>query len=360
MSRKKAAIIGCGMIANFAHIPAYRHLPDDFELVGVCDVNEKSAAETAKRHSINYYTTNAKKLLEDTAPDIVSVCVPNTFHKEYVKLALEAGANVVCEKPLALNYSDAKELFDLAAAKGLMLCACQSMRFTPDRLEAKAMIDAGALGDIYYGEFSRIRRRGIPKWGAFHMKKLSGGGAFIDIGVHMIDAIVWLMGNPTPLSVDGTASARLAHSKNQLISGLRESGALAGETLSDRVYSEEEFDVEDFAAGSILFEGGKRVNFKTAWAVNLPDETSIVLAGENAGMKLPEFTFWGGFAGRQADISPKLTYTNPYPKEQFPGHFMLFDNIAGFLAGRDELIVKPEETLNVSKIIGMFYEKLRG
>lgn len=354
---KKAAIIGCGMIANFAHIPAYRHLPDDFEIVGVCDVNEKSAAETAKRHSIDYYTTDAKKLLEDVEPDIVSICVPNTFHKEYARLALEAGADVICEKPLALCYSDAKELFDLAASKRRMLCACQSMRFTPDRLEAKSMIDAGALGEIYYGEFSRIRRRGIPKWGAFHMKKLSGGGAFIDIGVHMIDAIIWLMGNPTPISVDGTASARLAHSKNQLISGLRESGALAGETLSDRVYSAEKFDVEDFAAGSILFEGGKRVNFKTAWAVNLPDETSIILAGDNAGMKLPEFQFWGGFGGRQADISPKLTYQNRYPKEQFPGHFMLFDNIAGYLAGREELIVKPEETLNVSKIIGMFYKE---
>ena len=360
MTRKrKAAIIGCGMIANFAHIPAYRHLPDDFEIVGVCDVNEKAAAETAKRHNINYFATDAKKLLEDLEPDIVSVCVPNTFHKEYVKLALSAGANVICEKPLALSYSDAKEMFDLAKAKNLMLCACQSMRFTPDRLEAKSMIDSGALGEIYYGEFSRIRRRGIPKWGAFHMKKLSGGGAFVDIGVHMLDAIVWLLGNPTPISVDGSASARIAHSANQLASGLRESGALAGETLSDRVYSESEFDVEDFAAGSILFEGGKRVNFKTAWAVNLPDETSITLAGENAGLRLPEFQVFGGFSGRQADISPKISFVNPYPKEEFPGHFMLLDNIAGFLSGREELIVKPEETLNVSKIIGMFYEKVR-
>ncbi|MBQ4136958.1 MAG: Gfo/Idh/MocA family oxidoreductase, partial [Clostridia bacterium] len=148
----KVAIIGCGMIANFAHIPAYRHLPNDFELVAVCDNNIEVARDTAQRHNIPYYTDNADKLLCDTCPDIVSVCVPNMFHKKYVEAALNCGAHVICEKPLAVSYSDAKELFVLAKSKNLMLCACQSMRFTPDRLDAKRFIDAGGLGDIYYGE----------------------------------------------------------------------------------------------------------------------------------------------------------------------------------------------------------------
>ncbi len=355
----RAAIIGCGMIANCAHIPAYRHLPGEFEIVGVCDINPKSAADTAKRHGISYYTTDAKKLLEDTNPDVVSICVPNMLHKENVSLALEAGAHVLCEKPLALNYSDAKDLFDLANAKGKILLACQSMRFTPDRLEAKSLIESGALGELYYGEFSRIRRRGIPKWGAFHIERLSGGGCFIDIGVHMLDAMVWLMGNPEPISVEGVRSARLAHKSSQLTSSLRESGALTGATFSERVYSAEEFDVEDFASGSVTFAGGKRVQFKVAWAANLPDETSILLAGDEAGLRLPELTVYGGFAGRQTDMTPKISVANPYPNEEFPGHFMLLDNFAAHLRGEAELAVKPEETLSVSKIIGMFYDSAR-
>ncbi len=349
----KVAIIGCGMISNFAHIPAYRHLPDDFEIVAVCDNNLETAKSTAERHGIPYYTDNADNMLSDISPDIVSVCVPNMFHKRYVEAALNAGAHVICEKPLAVSYADAKELFALAESKKLMLCACQSMRFTPDRIEAKKLIDSGILGDIYYGEFSRIRHRGIPKWGTFHLKEYSGGGAFVDIGVHMLDALVWLMGNPKLVSVSGTTSARIAHLSEDIPENMKASGALAGGVHSRRTYDKNEFDVEDFSSGSILFEGGKRVNFKVAWAANLPDETSIVLAGENAGIKLPEYHIFGGYA---LEEKPSVNCVNPYPNEEFSGHFALLDNVRDYLNGKDELIVKPEETLAVSAIIDLFYK----
>ncbi|MBE6613116.1 MAG: Gfo/Idh/MocA family oxidoreductase [Ruminococcaceae bacterium] len=351
----RTAIIGTGMVANFAHIPALKNRADVYTIVGVCDKNEKSAADTASRHGIDYHTTDAASLIADTKPDLVTICVPNRFHAPYIRMALEAGANVICEKPMALTYAEAVELFALAESKGKLLTACQSMRFTPDRLEAKEMIAAGALGEINYGEFARIRRRGIPKWGAFHIDALNGGGCFVDIGVHMLDALVWLMGETEVVSVTGTKSAHIAHKKSQLASGLREAGALTGATLSDKVYSEEEFDVEDFASGSILFAGGKRVNFKVAWAANLPDETSIILAGDEAGIKLPDYTFWGGFAGRQADISPKLTRTNPYPKEEFGGHFQLYDHLTDVLSGSCECMIRAEETIAVSAIIDLFY-----
>ena len=128
-------------------------------------------------------------MLEKEKPDLVSVCVPNCFHKEYTLMALNHGVNVLCEKPLAFTYADAKEMFDTAKKNGRLLMACQSMRFTPDRLAAKRFIDEGNLDEIYYAELSRVRRRGIPTWGTFHMKKISCGGAFVDIGVHMLDAL---------------------------------------------------------------------------------------------------------------------------------------------------------------------------
>ena len=349
----KVAIIGSGMIANFAHIPAYKHLPDDFEIVGICDNNIEAAKGTAERHGIPYYTDNAEELLSKTSPDLVSVCVPNMFHKKYVEAVLNHGAHVVCEKPLAVSYDDAKELFALAKSKNLMLCACQSMRFTPDRIEAKKLIDDGVLGDIYYGEFARIRHRGIPKWGTFHLKEFSGGGAFVDIGVHMLDALVWLMGNPKLVSVTATSSSKIAHMDENIPENLKASGALAGGVHTRRAYDKSEFDVEDFASGSILFEGGKRVNFKVAWAANLPDETSVILSGDKAGIKLPEYDIYGGYSLTE---KPCVNYQNPYPSEEFSGHFALFDNIRDYLNGKAELIVKPEETLTVSAIIDLFYK----
>lgn len=349
----KVAIIGCGMIANFAHIPAYRHLSEDFEVVAVCDNNIETARSTAERHNISYYTDDADKMLSDICPEVVSVCVPNMFHKRYVKAALESGAHVICEKPLAVSYNDAKELYSLAKSKNLMLCACQSMRFTPDRIDAKELIDQGVLGDISYGEFSRIRHRGIPKWGTFHLKEFSGGGAFVDIGVHMLDALVWMMGNPKLVSVSATANTIISRIDEDIPEDMRASGALAGAVHTRRAYDKSEFDVEDFAAGSILFEGNKRVNFKVAWAANLPDETSIILAGDKAGIKLPEFDISGGYTLSE---KPSVKSTNPYPDTEFPGHFMLFDNIRDYLKGEAELIVKPEETLTVSAIIDLFYK----
>ena len=103
------------MIANSAHIPAYRQFSDDFEIVAVSDINPVAAQDTAKRHGIDRFYTDASEMLEKEKPDVVSVCVPNCFHKEYTLMALNAGANVLCEKPLAFTAADADEMF--AAAK---------------------------------------------------------------------------------------------------------------------------------------------------------------------------------------------------------------------------------------------------
>lgn len=240
----KVCIISCGMIANSAHIPAYRTFGDDFFISAVSDINENSARETAKRHGIPNFYVNAEEMLEKEKPDLVSVCVPNCFHKEYTITALNAKANVLCEKPLAFRLSDAKEMFDAAKRNGKILMACQSMRFTPDRLAAKEYIDENGLGNIYYGDFSRVRRRGIPYWGTFHMKKISCGGAFVDIGVHMLDALLWLMGNPEIESVNGTV---MQNHKNELGS-LTSSGALTGNVDSIRKFIPTKWTLRIFRA----------------------------------------------------------------------------------------------------------------
>ena len=181
----KVCIIGCGMIANSAHIPAYLEHSNDYKIVAVCDTFEESARKTAENNKIDKWYTNPEEMLKAEQPDVVSVCAPNMLHKEYVMLALSYGANVLCEKPLELSYKEAKEMFDFAKKQDKMLMACQSLRFLPERLKAKEMVDKGEVGDIYYAEMSRIRRRGIPTWGKFHIKSYSGGGALVDIGNFM-------------------------------------------------------------------------------------------------------------------------------------------------------------------------------
>ncbi len=343
----RVCIISCGMIANAAHIPAYRTFPGDFEIVGVSDISAAAAESTAAKNGIPHWYTDAGVMLRELSPDVVSVCVPNRFHKEYTMLALSSGANVLCEKPLAMTVADAREMFDFAARQGKVLMACQSMRFTPDRLAAKKYIEEHGENDFYYMELSRIRRRGIPFWGSFHKKAVSGGGAFLDIGVHMLDAAIWLSGRTDPVSV--LASTKRNHPGE--LGDLVASGALTGHVDSIAKFHPEEMDVEDFGAGTVRFSDGAIMNFKVAWATNLPEASDITLVNRHIGISLPSCRLYSG-VNTDCELPP---LPEAYPDSHFPGHIHLVRNLREVLTGRENPIVKPAETIAVSAILEAFY-----
>ena len=101
MKQYKVAIIGNGMICNAAHIPAYKAMGDKVKIVAVADIREEAAKETAERHGIPKYYVDPYKMLEEEKPDIISVCTPNAYHKEYTLAGFRAGCHVVCEKPVS-------------------------------------------------------------------------------------------------------------------------------------------------------------------------------------------------------------------------------------------------------------------
>lgn len=343
----KIAVIGCGMIAKSAHIPAYQYYENDFEVVAVCDTSIETAQEIAKAFGIGNYYNDAEAMLAEIHPNVVSVCVPNALHKQYVMLAMRYGAHVLCEKPLAMTLTDAKEMYDYANANGLYLIACQSWRFTPERFGAKRMIDRGELGKVYYAEISRIRRRGIPTWGNFHIKEHSGGGAFVDIGIHVLDAAVWLMGNPKPLSVRAHTFA--VHTNE--IGSPEDSGALSKNVEKSKHFKLEDMDVETFACGTVNFEGGFAMTFKVAWSANLKEENNIILSGECAGIDTEHAVVYRG----ETEQNVLETVPQPYEGKEFYGHFYIIENLAKVLRGEAELLIKPEETLTVTKIIEAVY-----
>ena len=150
MSGKKyrLAIIGCGMICNAAHMPSINELRREglVEVAAVADIPEIAARETAQRWEIPRWYTDPQKMLEEIKPDWVSVCTPNVSHKQWSIAALKAGANVMCEKPIALTWRDAKEMFDTADRAGKLLWACQSRRWSADMDFAYKAMRAEFLG----------------------------------------------------------------------------------------------------------------------------------------------------------------------------------------------------------------------
>lgn len=345
MKKLRVCIISCGMIARSAHIPAYQRFPDDYEIVAVCDINYKLAEETAARFSIPHAYADAETMLKAEKPDVVSVCAGNRLHKPLTALALQYGAHVLCEKPLAIHTADALELFALAKEKGVTLTACQTMRYMPERLAARRLFDSGTLGDIYHCEVSRVRRRGIPYWGTFHIKAQSGGGALLDIGIHALDAALWMCGNPTPQAV--RATFHTVHEKE--IAAAKQAGVLTGEKVQ-RVFRPEDMDVESFSSGYVTFENGMGMLFKSAWAANLREENNIILSGTRLGVDCEKHEVYDGGEPRALEMQE-----NDFGDHPFFGHFYLMRNFSRYLRGEEELTVKPAETVAVTAVMEAAY-----
>jgi len=350
----KVAVIGTGMIANAAHIPAWKDIPDRVEIVAVADDRDNVAQETATRYGIPQAFKDYKQMLAKVKPDVVSVCTPNMYHKAASIAALEAGAHVLCEKPVSVCEKDAKEMYAVAEKVGKVLYANQTMRFSEFTQAAKAFYDAGYVGSPYYVEASAVRRRGIPKWGFFHMKEHNAWGPGFDIGVHVLDSLLWILGNPKVLAVSGKTYQELGNKDEGLQESLAESGAPVG-VFTPRQYDFHEFTVEDFTIGFMRLEGGITLTLKAAWAVNAPEDSGFTyISGTKGGIKLaPEFELITNMAGYQTNTKAKIPIQLHVP---FSGHFGSTKQLLDVIEGKAEMLVKKEEALNVMRALDALYE----
>lgn len=355
MARKKlrVGIIGTGMIAVSGHIPAWKNLADDVELTAVADILADRAALVAKTYGAKHAYGDWRKMLKEQKLDIVSVCTPNAYHKEQTIAALKAGAHVLCEKPVSTSHANAVEMFDAADAAKRILFVGQSSRFSEKSRAAKEICSSGRLGEMYFAETYYLRRRGIPTWGQFHMKEHSAGGPIYDLGVHAIDLLFWLMGNPKVVAVSGATYCKFGNRDEGLATSLADSGAPLG-VLTPRPYNYRDFDVEDMAAGFIRLEGGATVVFKTSWAANIPQNTgNTTILGTEGGLVLDPLTLVTNMGSYQVNVAPQVPAGR---NVAFAGHWEEAEHFLKVIRGEAELLVKREEVLNVMKTLDALYE----
>jgi len=270
----RVATIGAGAIVQRGHIPNFQAVPG-VEVVAICDTNLARAQEAAQATGVPNAYADYKEMLSKEKPDIVIVATPNVFHKPMTIDALRAGANVLCEKPLALSSADAAEMYDVAGEVGKLLAVGTHYRYSNPVQMAKQQVDGGFFGDIYAARTLWNRRAGIPGYGSwFTNNDLAGGGSLFDIGIHALDRALYLMNYPQPVSVNGASYAQF---------GPRGQG-LGGWGLDrQKPAPGMRFDVDDFTWGFVRFANGATLILEVSWAAHFEDQFYTELYGSEGG-----------------------------------------------------------------------------
>jgi predicted dehydrogenase len=352
MSKKlKVGIIGCGGIGEQKHLPAIKKIPEA-EVTAFCDIIPERAEDLCKKFGVSGAKTytDYKELLKDGSIDVVHVCTPNRSHSPITVDTLEAGKHVMCEKPMATSYVEAKKMTDTAKKTGKLLTVGYQYRCMPAPLYLKKVCERGDLGEIYYAKAHAIRRRGVPTWGVFLKEKEQGGGPLIDIGTHALDMTLWMMDNYRPKSVVGNVYKKLNDNPD--------CGNIFGP------WDPKEFTVEDSAFGFVTMENGATIVLEASWALNTLDEGEgfCSLCGTKAGADMKD-----GLRINSDDLG-KFTITKPDLSvggvQFFSGTSMEPKDIEcrnwydAVLHGT-ELRVKPEQAMVVTQILEGIYESAR-
>ncbi len=298
---KVIAVIGCGRIANAAHLPALSQL-ENVRIKYACDIIEEKALKSkADFPKIENVITDYKVALADKEVDAVFVCTPNYSHYTVTMDAIKAGKHVLCEKPITINYKLSKEMADAANEKGVMLNigVCNRHNRSIELLEQYNR--EGKFGKIYHVVCTFRKFRSIPGLGgAFTTKAESGGGVLIDWGIHFLDLVLYILGGAKLKTVTCDAYCEMAKNMKDY-----KYTYMWSEDTSDVENGTN--DVDDFISGYVRTDKAN-ISFNGAWAQNVnEDEMYVDICGDKGGARL---SYRGQF--KFSDASTLETYTTDH------------------------------------------------
>ena len=294
----RVGVIGMGMGRH--HASRYHESPLG-ELAAICDADPIRLAQFQVLYPKAAAYTDYRAMLADGKLDAVSVALPNFLHAEVATAAMRAGSHVLCEKPMAMNAQEAEAMLRVSHETGKKLMIHFNYRFSPPSQFLKRYVSEGHLGRIYYAKTHWLRARGIPQLGGwFGIKKMSGGGPVIDLGVHRLDLAMWLMDYPKAISVSASTFD------------------LLGAELAQRQRAQ--YDVEDLAVALIRLENGATLNLEVSWAGGTDKQEDMLTALYGTGGAVIQRNRGEGYdfeALALRDIAGYLTQVNPrlYPRD---------------------------------------------
>lgn len=270
----RVAVLGAGSIAQVVHLPILSRMRG-VHVQALADRDAHTARTIAQRFSVPTVSTSFEEVLTDDV-DAVVVCTPSNRHEDQVRAALRAGKYVLCEKPLALTPGGVEGLLAEPGARDRLMVA-MNQRFRPDAMALRQFVAGGELGDVYYlktGWLNRYRPRGRT-WR--ERKATAGGGAFMDLGLQMLDLAMWILGYPAP------------------------------ERISAHMYSRPGSEVEDAAALMLRLEGDRLVTLECTWNLLAKrDRQFLHLLGSSGSGSLSPLAVHKEMAAGLVEVTPPL------------------------------------------------------
>lgn len=293
MNKIRVAVVGTSAWAQAMHLNSLRSDPRS-DLAAICGRDEGRARSVAGRYGIRKVYTDYEALLDGEDPDAVVVCVPNNLHHPMTLEALARGKHVLCEKPLALNVAEARQMFDLAARADVANMVCFTYRWMPTFRHIKALVDEGYVGRVVKVKLSYLSgfgRQPVHSW-RFD-SRVAGCGVLADLGSHLIDLARWYAGEIEAVSarlarvVERPDAAGTCDAEDSAALMLRYASGACGviyasavawlghddrELLSVEVLGTEGSLWTDFAWDAEEAVRGVRVGEKAVRALLIPDE----------------------------------------------------------------------------------------
>lgn len=328
MKKHKIGIIGYGFMGKthtlgYKSIPLfYSNLPYTISLGGICTRRIAIAEEAKEQQGFEFATDDADDIFNDLSIDIVSICTPNSSHKDYILRALEAGKNVYCDKPLTANLEESEEILKaLENHPNQITQVALQCRFYPAVMRAKQLIDEGRIGKIYHFRCEYLHSSGCNPGktiGWKQQKEYGGGGVLLDLGAHAFDLVYYLLGEYEEVftTKDIFYPQRPDASGNMI-----------------------DVDAEDTALSLVRMKDGANGEvFVSKIATGSDDELSIDIRGEKGAIKFntmePGYLYYYDAAAPDGVLGGDAGFTRISCHQKYPepgGHFPSPKNTLGFL-----------------------------
>jgi predicted dehydrogenase len=327
MEKTKVALIGLGGIGQVMHLPALLKLKE-VEVAAICDNDIGKAKNIAKKHLIKKFYKNAEDLLSEN-PDVnaVIIATPTDTHFELSTKCLEAGKNILVEKPLARDQKEAAKIVEAAEKNNKILMVGMNNRFRNDVMLQRTFIKSKEIGDVFYVKTGWLRMKSsAEKW--FTEREKAGGGVFIDNGIAMLDLGMWMMDFPEVKSV---SAVNYYHNTKK---------------------------VEDSNFALIKFKNGSALTIEVSWSFLRSREFYYCnVYGTNGSTSINPLRILKKMDTELFDITPKTIKLSPHEiKSSYEFELKYFISTVN---GKSIPISTGREAVNVMQVVDNVYKSAK-